>query len=527
MPSPSRRGPTAAILTAAALALVVAVPSGRQAPAVRVGRQLLQEAALPGLDRGLAPDRGPVEPVDRSLRATRMAAANGAPRTRYATGSVIVKFRDDTVTARQRALTAVHGEGLVRPAWADFELMEIGDGADPEAVAAALAALPDVEYAQPRYRNHAMFTPTDPLYSLQWNFPAIDMERAWDINPGATSNVTVAVLDSGVAYRDSIVRYLGTAFRLETGGPVFPALGLVDVPFAAAPDLGPASRFVAPRDFVWEDDLPFDLDGHGTHVAGTIGQATNNGIGVAGMAFNVKIMPVKVIDEVWDFIFDSPNFGSDDTVAQGIRYAADNGAHVINMSIGREDGGPAPAIEAAVRYAVSKGAFVAIASGNEGDGRNRVNRTAEFTVTIDGAVTVGAVGRGLDRAYYSTSGPNVEIAAPGGDARASGGSLREGGILQQMVDQDFVITYDRGPALFRAPRFDAFSYYFLQGTSMATPHVAGFAALLRQQGLTNPAAIEAAMKQFATDRGAAGRDDLYGAGLINPRATLRGLGLAR
>jgi serine protease len=353
------------------------------------------------------------------------------------------------------------------------------------------------------------------------------MERAWDINPGATSNVTVAVLDSGVAYRDSVVRYRGTAFRLDASGPVFPALGLVDVPFAAAPDLGPASRFVAPRDFVWEDDLPFDLDGHGTHVAGTIGQATNNGIGVAGMAFNVKIMPVKVIDEVWDFIFDSPNSGSDDTVAQGIRYAADNGAHVINMSIGREDGGPAPAIEAAVRYAVSKGAFVAIASGNDGDGLNRVNRTAEFTAAIDGAVTVGAVGRGLDRAYYSTRGPNVEIAAPGGDARASGGSLRDGGILQQMADQSFVLTYDRGPAMFRAPRFDAFLYYFLQGSSMATPHVSGFAALLRQQGITNPAAIEAAMKQFATDRGPTGRDDLYGAGLINPRATLRGLGLAR
>lgn len=527
MTSPSRRAPASVILAAGVLALAVAVPSGRQGTTDRVARMLLGEAALPGIDRGLAPDTGPFEPTDRSLRAERVADANGAPRTRYATGSVIVKFKDDTVTSRQKAMAAVNGHGLVTPAWADFELMSLGDGADVETVAATLAALPEVEYAQARYRNHAMFKPTDPLYSLQWNLPAIDMERAWDLNAGASSNVTVAVLDGGVAYRDSVVRYRGTPFRLVAGGPVYPALGLVDVPFAAAPDLGPSSRFVAPRDFVWEDELPFDLDGHGTHVAGTIGQTTNNGIGVAGMAFNVKIMPVKVIDEVWDFIFDSPNFGSDDTVAQGIRYAADNGAHVINMSIGREDGGAAPAIEAAVRYAVSKGAFVAIASGNDGDGRNRVNRAAEFTGSIDGAVSVGAVGRGLDRAYYSTSGPNVEIAAPGGDARASGGSLREGGILQQMVDQNFVITYDLGPALFRAPRFDAFSYFFLQGTSMATPHVAGFAALLRQQGLTNPAAIEVAMKQFATDRGAAGRDDLYGAGLINPRATLRGLGLAR
>jgi subtilisin family serine protease len=100
-------------------------------------------------------------------------------------------------------------------------------------------------------------------------------------------------------------------------------------------------------------------------------------------------------------------------------------------------------------------------------------------------------------------------------------------ILQQTFDFDFVDTYLGGPASFTAPRFDAFRYDFLQGTSMASPHVAGFAALLVQQGITRPAAIEAAMKQFATDLGAVGRDDVYGYGLINPRATLRGLGLAR
>ena len=526
MTPPSRRRATSVILAAAALALTVAVPSGRQSAEDRAFRLLLAEAALPGIDRGLAPDAGSIDPVDRSRRSSLVTSADGQPRVRYAQGSIIVKFHDDTVTTRQAALEAVDGQRLARPSWADFEVMSIPPTADPERVALALEAMPGVEYAQPRYRVHAMLKPTDPLYSLQWNFPALDMERAWDINAGASSSVVVAVLDSGVAFRDAVVRYNATPFRLEQGGPVYPGLGLVDVPFAAAPDLGPASRFVSPRDFIWNDDLPLDVDGHGTHVAGTIGQATNNGIGVAGMAFNVRLMPVKIIDEVWDFIFDSPNFGSDDTVAQGIRYAADNGANVINMSIGREAGGPAPVIEAAVRYAVSKGAFVAIAAGNDGNGENRANRAADFAAAIDGAVAVGAVGRGLDRAYYSTTGPYVELAAPGGDSRQAG-SLREGGILQQMVDQDLASTYTLAPALFRAPRFDAFAYYFLQGTSMATPHVAGFAALLYQQGLTSPAAIEAAMKQFATDRGAAGRDDAHGVGLINPRATLRGLGLAR
>ena len=258
-----------------------------------------------------------------------------------------------------------------------------------------------------------MFRPNDQFYSRQWNFPAIDMERAWDINAGASSDVIVAVLDGGVAFRNALIRFEVEPFRLEPNGPIYPGLGVIDVPFAAAPDLGDTSRFVSPRDFIWDDDLPLDFDGHGTHVAGTIGQATNNTVGAAGMAFNVRIMPVKVISEVWDDIFGSPNFGTDDLVARGIRYAADNGAHIINMSIGRENGGPAPAIEAAVAYAVSRGVFVAIAAGNDGSGANRPNRSAEFAPRIDGAVAVAAVGRSLDRAYYSTTGSFVEIAAPG------------------------------------------------------------------------------------------------------------------
>ena len=506
----------------AATALWVAAPAGRQPPADEVHRLVVNDVALPGIDRGLTADVPP-DPVDRSNRGASFAAADGRPRQLYTRGSVIVKFRDGSDSARQTTMRAVGGRAMMtRPAWADFDLMSIPMDADPERVAAGLAERPEVEYAQARYRNQAMFRPNDQHYSLQWNLPALDMERAWDINQGASTSVTVAVLDGGVAYRDALVRYRADAFVLD--GVRYPALGQIDVPFALAPDLGPASRFVSPRDFIWDDNLPLDLDGHGTHVAGTIGQTTNNSVGTAGMAFNVQIMPVKVIAELWDDIFDSPNFGTDDVVARAIRYAADNGAHVINMSIGREAGGPAPAIEAAVQYAISRGVFVAIAAGNDGSGANRPNRTAEFASRIDGVVAVGAVGRSLDRAYYSTTGSYVELAAPGGDTRASGS---QGGILQQSIDQGLAATYDLGPALFRAPRFDAFQFYYLQGTSMATPHVSGFAALLRQQGITSPAAIEAAMKRFATDRGPTGRDNEYGEGLISPRATLRGLGLAR
>ena len=130
-----------------------------------------------------------------------------------------------------------------RSGWANFDIIDIPDSADPEAAAAVLRARPDVEYAQPRYRNYAMSKPNDPLYANQWNFPAIDMERAWDIQPGATSEIIVAVLDSGVAFHSGTFRYNSRfPFRMTPGGPFYPALGVVDVPFAAAPELGPAAR---------------------------------------------------------------------------------------------------------------------------------------------------------------------------------------------------------------------------------------------------------------------------------------------
>ena len=145
---------------------------------------------------------------------------------------------------------------------------------------------------------HTRLRPNDPRYSAQWNLPAIDLERAWDINPGGSSSTIVAVVDTGVAFRAGIYRYTARSFRFN--GATFPALGPLDLAMAQAPDLGPSDRFVSPRDFIWEDDLPFDFDGHGTHVAGTIGQSTNNGTGVAGVAFNVRLMPVKVVDGQWD-----------------------------------------------------------------------------------------------------------------------------------------------------------------------------------------------------------------------------------
>ena len=519
------------IPVAIAIALLAAdIPATQHDALAGLNRVLVKDIGLPGIDTGLRANEPPMEPYGRGTRGlAQIERVDGAiARSEYVAGSVIVKFKNGvTASARNAAMSAAEATDIERPSYANFEIMQIPADADPEAVAAELSQRPDVEYAQARYRNYPMLRPNDQFYDRQWNFPMLDMERAWDIQPAAGSEVIVAVLDSGVAFRDVTVRYNSRFnWRFTQTSPVFPALGVIDVPFAMAPDLGPAERFVSPRDFIWDDNLPLDLDGHGTHVTGTIGQWTNNGIGVAGMAFNVKIMPVKVIDEVWDFVFGSPNQGTDDVVARAIRYAADNNAKVINMSIGRTAGGAALVVEDAIRYAIGRGAFVAVAAGNSGDAGNAPSRTAEAAPQIAGMVAVGAVGKSRERAFYSTTNVYVELAAPGGDLRQESPG---GGILQQTLDQTpaTLHTYLGGPQTYRAPRADVFGFFYFQGTSMATPHVSGFAALLIQQGITKPAAIEAAMKQFANDLGRTGVDSEYGQGLINPRATLRGLGLAR
>ncbi|MGE0593311.1 MAG: S8 family serine peptidase [Vicinamibacterales bacterium] len=478
-------------------------------------RRILADISAPGIDRG-ARTEALARPVARAAPGGNGVDARGT----FAPRRLMIKFRGDTTpAARQRVRNAAGAVASEQPTWADFEVLTV-ETDDTEGTARRLRALPDVEYAQVPYRAAARFVPDDPLYGLQWNLPLLDMPRAWDINPGADASITVAVIDSGVAFQGGTLRFFGRTWR-SPEGVLLPALGPVDVPFAAAPELGAGDRFVAPWDFVWNDDRPFDLDGHGTHVAGTLGALTGNGVGVAGMAFNVRIMPVKVLDSAWDFAFGSPAVGTDDLVARGIRYAADNGAQIINMSLGRIEGGPATAVREAIAYAVSRGVFVVVSGGNEGLDGNQPDRYAEFAPEIDGMVAVAAIGPDRSRAPYSTVGAYVELAAPGGSGGASGS------ILQQTFDFDLTDTWTRRRGPYRAPRFDVFAYQPFQGTSMAAPHVAGLAAMLMQQGITNPSAIEAAMKRFATDLGPAGPDPEYGYGLINPRASLRGLGLVR
>jgi len=540
---------TRVLLSCVAAAAALATLGLRAQVAERNGLQIREGLGLPAVYlEGLDSDGSHTPSSYESRRRTAISAtmhtdgvsSSGA---RYDRGHLIVRFRDEAdAPARMRAISSAtrSGEIAARPSYANFDVVTVDPNEDAEAVARALSTRAEVQYAQADYRVHTMFVPNDPLYaSMQWNLPLIGMEKAWDIQPQAGSNITVAVLDTGIAYTNATFTRNLPAF-IDDQGVHYPALGNQTIPYSAATQLITSGRIVAPHDFIWDGTQPLDFDGHGTHVSGTIGQLTNDSLGPAGVAFGVKLMPVKVIDSVWDDIFGSPNVGTDAVVARGIRYAADNGAKVINMSIGRT--GPpdtAPAVEDAIRYAVGKGVFVAIAGGNEFEDGNPKEVLADIASRVQGAVAVAAVDRNAtagDRkcagtssspschAYYSSTGSWIELSAPGGSERQFG---RDGYIWQQTFDFTKVETYLLPPSQYIAPRFDVLANVGYIGTSMATPHVSGVAAMLIQQGITDPAAVEAALERFAVDLGSPGRDDMYGYGLIDARGALRGLGLAR
>jgi len=444
-------------------------------------------------------------------------------------GEVLMKFRGGVGTAAQNRVFSLAPQARSNVRWiGDVAVLAIDDRAPAAQVADRLEREPEVEYAHPNYFIRLSQTPNDPGLSRQWNFNAIQVPAAWEINPGGR-DVLVAVVDSGITDTTTSVNY-----RLWTGRD----FNIVSVPYRVNPDLSEARILRGVDTTELRLTIPgfgagtpvFDTQGHGTHVAGTILQATNNNVGFAGIAYDARLLPVKSCFSYWDLqlflgavgepgyvppTFDGGCATSD--VVAGIRYAADQGAKVINLSLGGPD--EAPAYRDALTYAVSRGAFVAVAVGNEFEEGNPTEYPAAYTASIDGAMSVAAINRSSRRAYYSNTGAHVEIAAPGGD-------VRDGG-LNGLIFQVAPFGDDFDPGSVIVPRFDRFTEVPNQGTSMASPHVAGVAALLYSQGITNPAAIEAAIKRFARDLGEPGRDADYGHGLIDARAALRGLGLVR
>jgi serine protease len=469
-----------------------------------------------------------VERIELGISAARASALEVAHRRDlgYVPGEVLVKFKPGvTIEGQSRALfgirsrpepSALRWAGAVA-IWTDpIEL-------DAHVLARQLRLQPEVEYAEPNYIYRLHATPTDPSYATrQWNMAVMDMSRTWDLEPTAGRDVIVAVIDTGLTSVNQTF-----VFPTWTGA----AIQNVAVPVATGPDIAPLRR-LAGRDFVFfaNGQPVVDFDGHGSHVAGTLAQEANNDLFGVGMAYQATILPLKVCVGYWELQFvrsalgvPGPNPISNDggcfsdAIASAIRLATDSGAKVINMSIGGSES--SQTIREAIVYAVGKGVFVAASMGNEYERGNQPSYPAAYAPEIPGFVSVAATNRGSGRSYYSSTGAHAELAAPGGDSR-------EGGTAG-MIWQSTILFGDMRPGAVLVPRFDRYTEEAYQGTSMASPHVAGAAALLIAKGITRPADIEWLLTRTAKDLGTSGRDDEFGYGLIQPRAALFGMGIRK
>ncbi len=392
----------------------------------------------------------------------------GEKRLAAVPGQVIVKLKAGVSLAALRAAVKAQGATLGAPLRVPGYYLVTVKEVDKDTVpkmALALAKDPAVASAQPNYYRYADFTPNDTYYPYQWNLPKIQMPSAWNVTAGA--GITVAIVDTGVAY--------------ENYGQ-----------YKRASDLN-AATFVAGWNFINNNAHANDDNAHGTHVAGTIAQATNNMSGTAGIAHQAKIMPLKALN--------ASGAGQDDWVASAIVWAADNGAKVINLSLGAES--PSLLLEDAVNYAYDKGVVVVAAAGNSGIG------VLNYPAAYANVIAVGAVRYDETRSSYSNYGTGLSVVAPGGDLSVD--QNNDGypdGILQQTFNPN---THD--PA--------DFSYWFFQGTSMATPHVSGVAALILASGAaTTPSQVRQALQQSAKDLGQPGWDPQYGYGLIQAQSAL-------
>ena len=339
--------------------------------------------------------------------------------------SIVLDFREDVPAAEiNRELKAIAQQYNLNPrlnsefSAADHIYIVEGDKQLLSALKKSKLTK-ETEYIEPNYVYKAFEVPNDPQYSQQWNLRSINVESAWDETKG--SGVTVAVIDTGIS---------------------------------KVPDLE-QTTFVKGYDFV-NDRIEADDDaGHGTHVAGTIAQSTNNNYGVAGVAYEANLMPLKVLG--------ASGGGTVADIAEAIRFAADNGADVINMSLGGP--GESSLMEEAIDYAHQKGVFIVAAAGNSNQ------NSASYPARYPHVVGVSALDPTGNKAPYSNFGAGVDISAPGGS--------EAGKILQETIDPETGL-----------PVFEGY-----QGTSMAAPHVAGVAALVKASGIKEPDEILQVLKQ--------------------------------
>lgn len=419
---------------------------------------------------------------------------------RYVPTEIIVRFKPDVRGEAIAEINQKHGTSVISTSrFAGFKRLRIPPEKTVAEMVEAYRQDSNVEYAEPNYIRHALMVPNDTYYRYQWHFDddhtnnpggatqnpygganggGIRMEPAWDTDTapplyGGDPGIIVAVVDTGVAYED-----YGTKYK-------------------KAPDLA-NTNFVAGYDFVNNDTHPNDDNSHGTHVSGTVAQSTNNNLGVAGIAFNTSIMPVKVLDKNGN--------GTDADVADGIYFATNNGAKLINLSLGGSSS--STTLENAVAYAYNSGVTVLAAAGNKYQEGNPPSYPAAYNAYV---IAVGATRYDEIRAYYSNTGSYVDIAAPGGDVNVDQNQDGYGdGVLQQTFNPTSKNAKD-------------FAYYFFQGTSMATPHVVGVAALLLAQNPTwTPDQVRNRLQSTAEDKGTAGWDPEYGWGLLDAYTALTG-----